>query len=124
MLKRILWLIITFPAAILLVILAVANRHDVQLVLDPFNPGNPVLAASMPFYVYLLLALVVGVILGGIATWMAQGKWRQTARRRTQDAARWRADAERLTRERDDAVNASGQPQSAPGDRAGALMLR
>ena len=124
MLKRILGLIITFPAAILLVVLAVANRHDVQLVLDPFNPADPVLAVSMPFYVYLLLALVAGVVLGGIATWMAQGKWRQTARRRTQDAARWQADAERLARERDDAVMAANQAQGAPGERSGALLLR
>jgi uncharacterized integral membrane protein len=123
-LKRILWLIVTFPAAILLVTLAVANRHDVQLVLDPTNPANPVLSVSMPFYFYLLLALVAGVILGGIATWMAQGRWRQTARRRTQDAARWQADAERLARERDDAVNAAGQSPGVAGNRSSALLLR
>ena len=71
-----------------------------------------------------LLALVAGVILGGIATWMAQGRWRQTARRRTQDAARWQADAERLARERDDAVNAAGQSPGVAGNRSSALLLR
>lgn len=101
MLKRIVWLLIAFPAALVLVTLAVANRHSVRLVLDPFRPEQPVVSIVLPFYAYLFGCLVIGVLLGGIATWMTQGRWRRTARVRTQEAIRWQAEADRLARERD-----------------------
>jgi hypothetical protein len=91
-------------AAVLLITIAVANRHAVKLVLDPFNPRDPVLALYAPFFFYLLATLIIGVIAGGVATWMSQGFWRRMARTRAQEAARWRAEAERLTRERDQSV--------------------
>ena len=109
MLRRILLWLLTIPAALFLVTLAVANRHDVTLVLDPFNPQHPVISQTLPFYIYLFGALMLGVLLGGIATWMTQSKWRQTARRRTQEAMRWQAEADRLIKERDARVTAAKQ---------------
>lgn len=105
--KRILMLLLSIPAAIFLVVLAVANRHMVTLVLDPFNLENPAISLPLPFYVFLFSALILGVFLGGVATWMTQSKWRQTARRRTQEAIRWQAEADRLSRERDAQVSAA-----------------
>lgn len=101
MLRRIAWTIVAFPAAVLLVTLAIANRHSVQLVLDPFRPDDPVLSLMLPFYAYLFGALLIGVVLGGVATWMTQGHWRRSARVKTHEARRWHAEADRLTRERD-----------------------
>lgn len=101
MIGRILGLLLGFVAAVFLVTLAVANRHTVRLVLDPFNPLDPVLAVEMPFYGYLFAMLIIGVVLGGVATWISQRHWRRLARARGQDVARWRAEAERLMRERD-----------------------
>jgi hypothetical protein len=98
--RRFLWFAIALPAAVVLVTLAVANRHGVRLVLDPFRPADPVLSLVLPFYAYLLGALVVGVLVGGIATWMTQAHWRRNARRRAADAVRWHAEADRLRRER------------------------
>ncbi len=109
MLKRIFLWLLTIPAGLFLVALAVANRHEVQLVLDPFNPQNPVISQSLPFYIFLFTALIIGVVLGGMATWMTQSKWRQTARRRTQEAMRWQAEADRLIKERDAQVSATRQ---------------
>jgi uncharacterized integral membrane protein len=100
-LKRILGLIIAFPVGVLLVTLAVANRHAVRLVLDPFRPESPVISVVLPFYAYLFGALVLGVAIGGSAAWFGQGRWRRTARHRTQEAMRWQAEADRLARERD-----------------------
>lgn len=99
--RRVVWVLIAFPAAAILVTLAVANRHSARLVLDPFRPENPVIWIDLPFYAYLLGALVIGVLLGGTATWMTQSRWRRTARNRTQEAMRWQAEADRLARERD-----------------------
>lgn len=101
MLRRIVWLLIAFPAGLLLVTLAVVNRHEVRLVLDPFRPENPVLSLELPFYVYLFSSLLVGVLLGGTAMWLGQARWRRSARHQGRAAARWHAEADRLTRERD-----------------------
>ena len=48
----------------------------------------------------------VGVALGGVATWFNQGRWRRSANIRTREARRWKDEAERLTRERDEVVTA------------------
>lgn len=101
MIGRMAGLIAGFVIAVLLVTLAVANRHGVRLVLDPFNPQNPVLSLELPFYGYLFGMLILGVVLGGTAMWLSQGKWRRMARVRTVELLRWKGEAERLTRERD-----------------------
>lgn len=101
MLKRIIWILLGFPAVLLLVTIAVINREPVRLVLDPFKPENPALFVSMPFYYYLFGALVIGAVIGGAVTWLGQAHWRQRARSRAQEALRWQAEAERLSRERD-----------------------
>lgn len=101
MLKRIVSLLIAFPLGAVLVAIAVSNRQPVSLILDPFRPENPALSIEFPFYAYLLGALLVGVIIGGLAAWMGQRRWRQTARAQRQRAARWQAEADRLARERE-----------------------
>jgi hypothetical protein len=123
-LRRIVWLLVAFPAAAILVTLAVANRHAARLVLDPFRPEAPALWIDMPFYAYLLIALVIGVALGGTATWMTQSRWRRTARRRAQEALRWQAEADRLARERDQAAVAARQQGAAATGRALAVAGR
>ena len=72
MLKRVVRLLIAFPAALLLITLAVSNRHSVRMILDPFRPERPALAVDMPFYFFLFGALVVGVVLGG---WIFATGW-------------------------------------------------
>ena len=101
MLRRIVWLLIALPTGLLLITLAVANRHEVQLTLDPFRPETPVLSLVLPFYVYLFASLIVGVLLGGTAMWLSQSRWRRSARLQGRAAARWQSEADRLTRERD-----------------------
>ena len=101
MLRRIVWLLIALPAGLLLVTLAVVNRHEVRLVLDPFQPETPVVSLVLPFYAYLFVVLLLGVVLGGTAVWVTQGRWRRSARMHGKRAARWHAEADRLTRERD-----------------------
>jgi uncharacterized integral membrane protein len=115
MLKRILSLLIGFPLGILLVAIAVSNRQPVDLILDPFRPESPALSIELPFYIYLMAALLLGVVLGGVATWMGQSRWRQTARSQGRRAARWQAEADRLVRERDVANTGPGQTLAIPG---------
>ena len=109
MISRLFTLLLAFAGAVILIALALANRHWVTLKLDPLHPDNPIVFIPLPFYVFLFGAVVLGIALGGMATWMSQGKWRYTARQRTQEALRWKAEAERLSRERDDTVSATRQ---------------
>ena len=40
--------------------------------LDPFRPETPALSLALPFYAYLFVALLIGVLLGGTAMWLSQ----------------------------------------------------
>jgi uncharacterized integral membrane protein len=116
MLRRFVWILVAFPVAVLLLTLAVANRHGVRLVLDPFRSDEPVLFLVLPFYAYLFGVLLIGIVIGGLATWVAQARWRRTARRRAAEARRWQAEADRLSRERQVQVATAGR-QLAPVNR-------
>ena len=113
MLKRILWFTLALPAGALLVTLAVANRHPVRMAFNPFRPEDARLSIEMPLFGYLLGALIAGVIIGGVAAWLGQSRWRRTARHRTQEAMRWQAEADRLASERDATVEATRGRQLA-----------
>jgi hypothetical protein len=113
-LKRIITILIAFPAAAALVTLAIANRHAATLVLDPFNPTAPLVSVSLPLYIYLFTALILGVILGGLATWFGQSRWRRQARMQTAESRRWQTEADRLARERDASVADRGRELPAP----------
>lgn len=107
MLKRLIWFTLALPIGALLVTLAVANRHPVRMAFNPFRPEDARLSIEMPFFGYLLGALIVGVVIGGLAAWLGQSRWRRTARHRTQEAMRWQSEANRLANERDAGIEAS-----------------
>ena len=107
MLKRLLVLPVVFIAASVLITIAVSNRHPVRIVLDPISEV-PVLAFELPLFVFLLGALIIGVLLGGMRTWLGQSHWHRSARSRAQEAMRWHAEADRLQRERDAMLTGAG----------------
>ena len=51
-------------AVIVAAVIAVANRQEVTFRLDPFSAENPAIAFSMPLFLLVFLALLVGVFLG------------------------------------------------------------
>lgn len=87
MLNRILTVAVFIPMAIVLIALAVANRAPVDFTVDPFNPGNPGLTMTLPLFVYLFAALALGLVIGSVATWLRQGRFRKLARQREADRA-------------------------------------
>ncbi|WP_157014207.1 LapA family protein [Mesorhizobium xinjiangense] len=80
MLRRILLVVVIVPLAVVLVALAVANRVPVPFTFDPFNPGNPALTLTLPLFVYLFAACALGLLIGSLATWLRQGRYRKEAR--------------------------------------------
>ena len=65
----------------MIVAFAVANRQSVTISFDPFSSASPAYAATVPLFVLIFALLIVGVLVGGVAAWIRQGKWRRTARR-------------------------------------------
>lgn len=81
MLRKIITLIIVLPLAAVIIAFAVANRHAVTVTFDPFSSANPAYAATVPLFVLIFILVILGVIVGGVAAWMRQAKWRRVARR-------------------------------------------
>ena len=90
MMHRFMIVVVVVPLAIILTVLAVANRAVVPFTIDPFNPGNPGLTVELPLFVHLIIAIILGVIIGGAATWFRQGRYRRMARERSQEVERLR----------------------------------
>lgn len=88
--------LVLLPIAAVVVLLAVANRNPVQLSFDPFNVDAPVFSVSLPLYAILFGAVALGIVVGGIFTWLGQGKVRASARHHRREATRYEREADRL----------------------------
>jgi len=96
MLRRVVGWVVLVPLCVVLIVFALANR---QLVVVNFNPLVPSEALTtpgvgVPLFLVLFTVLLVGVVLGGVATWFAQSQHRR-------DERAWRRESERLNREVD-----------------------
>jgi uncharacterized integral membrane protein len=79
--RKIVTAVIVVPLAAVIVAFAVANRQTVTVSFDPFSTTNPAYAASLPLFVLIFVLVILGVLVGGIAAWLRQSKWRRTARK-------------------------------------------
>jgi uncharacterized integral membrane protein len=93
---RFLKALILLPVAILVILLAVANRAPVTLSLDPFSQDAPEFSTQLPLFAVIFAAVMVGVLIGGTASWMAQGKHRRGRRSARREARHLRDEAERM----------------------------
>ena len=108
MVNRFVLIVVFVPLAIVLIALAVANRGMVAFTVDPFNPGNPALTVTLPFFIFLFAALALGLLVGAFITWVRQGRYRKLARQRG-------AEAENLRQ-------AVARPPAAPAAPAGPAL--
>lgn len=106
MTRKLITFLILVPIAIVLIVLSVANRDLVTLALNPFDPSDTVLSLSAPFFVFLFLALMLGMLIGSLATWFKQGKHRKKARTEAKEAVKWHTEADKQ-RERAETVSDS-----------------
>ncbi len=85
MLRKIVAALILAPLAVIIVAFAVANRQIVTVSLDPFSGAEPAASVTLPLFALILFLLIIGVVIGGVAAWLRQGKWREAARRLERD---------------------------------------
>jgi uncharacterized integral membrane protein len=83
--RKIITALIVVPLAVVIIVFAVANRQSVTVSFDPFSSTSPAYAATLPLFVVIFTVLIVGVLVGGIAAWIGQAKWRRLARKRDAD---------------------------------------
>ena len=107
MVSKILSFIILVPLAIVLVVFCVANREAISVSLDPIGT-LPQLAFQAPLFVLLIGSLILGLLLGGVGTWMTQSHYRAKSARRRREVENLRHEVElsnerlrRLREERD-----------------------
>ncbi len=90
-------LLVLVPVAVVVLAFAIANRTIVTVSFDPFSTADTsgaVIAA--PLFVLLFLTLVIGVLLGGVATWFTQGVNRRKARRAQDEVEHWQDEVRRM----------------------------
>lgn len=82
MIRRIVGWFVLVPLCAVLVVFALANRHSVSLRFDPISPETPfVPPLEIPLFAVIYGMLFLGIVLGGVAAWFAQGRNRQAKRR-------------------------------------------
>lgn len=98
MLRRIAGWIVLVPLSAVLIVFALANRHPV---LVNFNPTLAIDQGQVagdglgvPLFLLIYAVLLIGVLLGGVAAWLSQGRQRAEKRR-------WRREVDTLNRELD-----------------------
>jgi uncharacterized integral membrane protein len=98
MLRKLVTALILVPLAIVLVAFAVANRQTIVVSFDPFDQAHPAFTLAVPLFALILALVIGGVIVGGVAAWLRQSKWRRTARLAQAQARELGAELDRLKR--------------------------
>ncbi len=111
MVKRIVGWVVLVPLCVALIVFALANRQLVVVNFNPLAPAEMVTSSGvgMPMFFVIFAVLLVGVVLGGIATWFAQGPHRR-------DERHFKRETERLHRELEVARRSPSSPNLLAGD--------
>jgi uncharacterized integral membrane protein len=88
--QKFLTALVLVPLGLIFIIFAVANRHMVTVSFDPSN-NDPMEGIRLPLFVVIISVAILGVIAGGVATWIGQRRWRRAARRSQAEATEARA---------------------------------
>jgi uncharacterized integral membrane protein len=119
MVSRILSFLILVPLAILLIVFCVSNRGAVTVSLDPLGT-LPQFTYSMPLFILLMGAVILGLLLGGLGTWFTQAHYRRKAWKRRNEIERLKRDADEarervrvLSEEKAKAATLAGPPSTA-----------
>jgi uncharacterized integral membrane protein len=109
MVNRIVGWVVLVPLCLGLIVFALANRHFIVVNFNPFAPveANVAPGYGVPLFVVLYVALLVGVLLGGTATWFAQGRHRRREKH-------WRREAHMLNGELEKLRRNHGQAAAGP----------
>jgi uncharacterized integral membrane protein len=104
--------LVWIPLGLIFLIFAIANRHAVTVSFDPFN-NDPQEGVTLPLFAVIISVAILGVLAGGIATWIRQHRWRRSSRRFQADALEAKAQLAELRASLATAT-APNEPQRLP----------
>lgn len=111
MIKRLVGWFLLLPLAAVLVLFALANRHMVQIGLDPLGRDPALLPTfDLPLFAVIYTMLIIGVLMGGAAVWVTQGRNRRERRRLRRETERLAREVEALRRPQNKMAAAKGAP--------------
>jgi uncharacterized integral membrane protein len=90
--RKIVAAVVLVPLAVVIIVFAAANRQPVTVSFDPFNSDQPAASLTLPLFALVILLLIAGVLLGGMASWLRHGKWRRATRRLEREVDKLRAE--------------------------------
>jgi uncharacterized integral membrane protein len=95
--KSILRVIIFVPLALVILFFAMANRGSVRIGLDPFetNDGSGP-SFEAPIFLVVLASMAVGVLAGGVSSWVGHLPVRRAAKVARAEARKTRVEIEKL----------------------------
>jgi uncharacterized integral membrane protein len=94
---RFLKVVILILLAIVLLGFAFANHHEVTVSFDPFaSTDSAAFSIAAPLFAVVIVAAMLGVVAGALATWVSQGRHRRASRQSRVEAEKWRAQAQAL----------------------------
>src|SRR5580700_3183363 len=88
-----------FLKVLILILLgfAFANHHEVTVSFDPFaSTDSAAFSIAAPLFAVVIVAAMLGVVAGALATWVSQGRHRRASRQNRIEAEKWRAQAQAL----------------------------
>lgn len=95
--KAILRIIIFVPLALIILFFSMANRAPVKIGLDPFAASDaaaPTIEA--PMFMVVLAAMAIGVLAGGVSSWLGHLPVRRAAKVARAEAKKTRLEIEKL----------------------------
>ncbi|MHA6689373.1 lipopolysaccharide assembly protein LapA domain-containing protein [Devosia sp. A449] len=100
MVSKIVGWVILVPLCLGLIVFALANRHFVAINFNPFAASDAAVAPGygVPLFVVLYVVLLIGVLLGGTATWFAQSHHRRREKHWRREAHALNGELEKLRR--------------------------
>jgi len=94
--RRLLNWFVLLPLAVVIVLFAVANRTWVTVSLDPFEGKESPLTLYVPLFIVIFAALIVGIVIGGLASLARQWRLWRASRAAQDELARMKAEVESM----------------------------
>ena len=95
--KSVLRILVFVPLALLILAFSMANRAPVKVGIDPFST-NAAEAPSLeaPMFIVVLTAMALGVLAGGLSSWLSHLPVRRAAKIARAEARKTRLEIEKL----------------------------
>ncbi len=95
--KAVLRIIIFVPLALIILFFSMANRAPVKIGLDPFSPSDAAAPSiEAPMFMVVLAAMAIGVLAGGVSSWLGHLPVRRAAKVARAEAKKARLEIEKL----------------------------